>query len=224
MTSNDDNDNPGDRQPGNPEPASDALGPPPRDDWRLYLDKAHSYAAQQFQREIPAARRLLTAARKAIKLAEASDEHDPHGRRHVLRQKAVAVGFKVMGGGLEWEAGFNGLREVALKWPDRDPKEESDAKIGIMIGFGFLEAFRATTDPKRKQSRPATADLDDFVAYLPDHTFICRKTRASGRWRGSTPPFRMPSYRPASRSNAANRYIVCPGCPGRGKSSGTRWS
>jgi hypothetical protein len=84
----------------------------------------------------------------------------------------------VMGGGLEWEVGFNGLREVALKWPDRDPKKESDAKIDLMIGFAFSEAFSATIDPKRKQSRPPTADLDDFVAYLPDHTFICRKTRA----------------------------------------------
>ena len=84
----------------------------------------------------------------------------------------------VMGGGLEWEVGFNGLREVALKWPDRDPKKESDEKIDLMIGFAFSEAFSATIDPKRKQSRPATADLDDFAAYLPDHTFICRKTRA----------------------------------------------
>ena len=149
---------PGDRQELNAETSSDASGPPPPPPPR------QDYAAYQFQREIPAARRLLTAARKAIKLAEASDDNDPHNRRNVLRDKAVTVGFKIMGGGLEWEAGFNGLREVALKWPDRDPKEESDAKIGLMIGFSFLEAFRATTDPKRKQSRLPTADLDDFAA------------------------------------------------------------
>jgi hypothetical protein len=113
----------------NPEPASDASDSPPRPRFRWTdLDKTRAYAAQQFQREIPAARRLLTAARKAIKNAEASGDNDPHNRRYVLRQKAEAVGFKVMGGGLEWEVGFNGLREVALKWPDRDPKEESDAK------------------------------------------------------------------------------------------------
>ena len=47
-----------------------------------------------------------------------------------------------------------------------------------MISFAFTEAYRATLDPKRKQSRPPTAELDDFAAYLPDHTFICRKTRA----------------------------------------------
>jgi hypothetical protein len=87
-------------QEPNPEPASDASGSPrPRFRW-TDLGTARAYAAQHFQREIPAARRLLTAARKAIRLAEASDDNDPHNRRYLLRQKALAVGFKVMGGGL----------------------------------------------------------------------------------------------------------------------------
>lgn len=162
-------------------PDDDGTPPRSRDRSRFKwtdLGKARAYAAQQFQRETAAARRRLATARKAIKNAKASDDTDPHNRCNVLRLKAMAVGFMVMGGGLEWEVGFNGLREIALKWPDRDPKKESDEKIDQMISFAFMEADRAVLDPKRNQARPPTADLDDFAAYLPDHTFICRKTRA----------------------------------------------
>ena len=113
-------------------PDDDGTPPRSRDRSRFKwtdLGKTRAYAIQQFQRETAAARRRLATARKAIKNAKASDDTDPHNRCNVLRLKAMAAGFMVMGGGLEWEVGFNGLREVALKWPDRDPKKESDEKI-----------------------------------------------------------------------------------------------
>jgi hypothetical protein len=157
-------------------PTSDDDEVDPDQLYRDDLDKLRKYAGLQFKREIPAARRTLAAARKAIKHAQAEGDFN---RRDMLRRQALPVGFNVVGGGLQWEVGFNGLREAALKWPDRDPETESDAKIDNIISFAFFEAFKALTDSarKRRQKRPSI-DLDDFVAYLPNHTFICRKTRA----------------------------------------------
>jgi hypothetical protein len=186
MTDDVDNDPRDDRQAGK-ETASAPDAPPSDDDDYVDpeqldtddLENLRAYAAQKFQREIPRCRRALRAARTAIKHARAGDDNDMHNRRNILRRKALAVGFAVVGGGLEWEVGFNGLREAAIKWPDRDPKTESDAKIDYIIAFYFREAFKALSDSaqKRRQKRPPV-DLDDFVAYLPNRTFICRKTRA----------------------------------------------
>ena len=65
---------------------------------------------------------------------------------------------------------------------------------------------------------PATADLDDFAAYLADHTFICRKTRALlDGGRGQRRLFRMRSYRPASKSNAAEPIHCLSWMPGDGE-------
>ena len=96
MTHDEDTASPDNRQAAEPESESNAT----ERHWQWDdIGKLRAYAAKQFVREVPSARGVLRAARKAIKNAKKSDvEYDPFDRKRVLQQKALAVGFQVIGG------------------------------------------------------------------------------------------------------------------------------
>jgi hypothetical protein len=151
---------------------------PPPCEGRVAGMRAH--AQKQFLRTtVKTEQALRNACSTVRKVAGTAKKPTSRAERLVtLSEQAFRIGCLIEQRALAWDEARTGLWQATLDWPDRDGGE-----IILVIDIALAQAYtKLVKEELQKYERPVTKrdhlKREHFVAYLPDHSYIHKVTRA----------------------------------------------